>query len=112
MTAQPRQSDGPLDSPSTVDLKANTPSPAELLTGLAAASGYTDPGFTQDLAAAESAATPEESGQLYRVAENQLLRDLPVAPLWTGHGHAVWAPRVHDVTATPFADVRLADISV
>ncbi|HEY3708186.1 MAG TPA: ABC transporter substrate-binding protein [Amycolatopsis sp.] len=112
VTAQPRPSDGPLDNPSTVDLKASTPSPAELLTDLAAASGYADPGFTQDLAAAESAATPEESGQLYRVAENQLLRDLPVAPLWTGHGHAVWAPRVHDVTATPFADVRLADISV
>ncbi|MDT8912206.1 ABC transporter substrate-binding protein [Amycolatopsis sp. PS_44_ISF1] len=112
VTARPKPSDGPLESPSTMELKAATPSPAELLTGLAAASGYQDPGFTQDLAAAESAATPEEAGQLYRVAENQLLRDLPVVPLWTGHGHAVWSPRVHEVTATPFAGLDLAGLAM
>ncbi|MFI5613771.1 ABC transporter substrate-binding protein [Amycolatopsis sp. NPDC051903] len=110
VTAVPRPPDGPA-GPSTVDLKLATASPADLLTALASAAGYTDDGFRQDLTAAESAATPAEAAQLYRVAENQLLRDLPVAPLWTGHGHAVWAPRVHGVTAAPFSGIALAAIS-
>ncbi|MGW4487898.1 ABC transporter substrate-binding protein [Amycolatopsis sp. NPDC004368] len=97
---------------STVDLKPASASPADLLSTLASAAGYTDDGFRQDLAAAEAAATPAEAGQLYRVAENQLLRDLPVAPLWTGHGHAVWSPRVHDVRAAAFSGIELAEISV
>ncbi len=35
-----------------------------------------------------------------------------MVPLWSGHGHAVWAPRVHDVTATPFTGLVLAGIGV
>ncbi|GAB3166385.1 ABC transporter substrate-binding protein [Amycolatopsis stemonae] len=102
----------PGDGPSTVELKPATASPYEVLTELAAASGYADDVFRQNLALADAAATPEEAGELYRLAENQLLRDLPAAPLWTGHGHAVWAPRVHDVTTTPFTGPVLAGIGV
>ncbi|GAA3548794.1 ABC transporter substrate-binding protein [Amycolatopsis ultiminotia] len=108
VTARPQPSGGPADGPSTVELKPGSPSPADVLGELAAAAGYTDPGFTGDLAAAEAAGTPQEAGQLYRVAENQALRDLPAIPLWTGHGHAVWGPRVHDVRTTPFAGLDLA----
>ncbi|WP_432846074.1 ABC transporter substrate-binding protein [Amycolatopsis sp. CA-161197] len=103
---------GRVDGPSTVDLNLASASPADLLTTLASASGYSDPGFAQDLTAAESAATTAEAGQLYRVAENQLLRDLPVAPLWTGHGHAVWSPRLHGVVAAAFSGIDLAALSV
>ncbi|KDN16488.1 peptide ABC transporter substrate-binding protein [Amycolatopsis rifamycinica] len=112
VTAQAAPRSDQLDGPSTLDVKLATASPYELLSELATASGYTDAVFHQNLALADAAATPEEAGELYRLAENQLLRDLPVAPLWAGHGHAVWAPRVHDVTATPFTGPVLAGIGV
>lgn len=110
VTAQPVS--GPADGPSTLDVSLTTASPYELLSTLATTSGYTDDVFRQNLELADAAATPEESGELYRLAENQLLRDLPVAPLWSGHGHAVWASRVHDVATTPFAGPVLAGIGV
>ncbi len=112
VTAQAAPRTDQLDGPSSLDVKLATGSPYELLALLAAASGYADEVFRQNLELADAAATPEEAGELYRLAENQLLRDLPVAPLWSGHGHAVWAPRVHDVTATPFTGPVLAGIGV
>ncbi|WP_410571522.1 ABC transporter substrate-binding protein [Amycolatopsis sp. cmx-4-61] len=112
VTAQAVPKTGPLDGPSTVDVKLATGSPYELLSLLASESGYTDEVFRQNLSLADAAATPEEAGELYRLAENQLLRDLPAAPLWSGHGHAVWGSRVHDVTTTPFTGPVLAGIGV
>ncbi|HKN56082.1 MAG TPA: ABC transporter substrate-binding protein [Amycolatopsis sp.] len=112
VAAAPKPASGKPDGPSTVDLKFDTPSAYELLSELAETTGYTDSGFQQDLVAADAAATPDEAGQLFRLAENQLLRDLPVVPLWSGHGHAVWSARTHDVTATPFAGISLATVSV
>jgi len=112
VTAQAAPRTDGLDGPSSLDVKLATGSPYELLSLLAAESGYADEVFRQNLSLADAAATPEEAGELYRLAENQLLRDLPVAPLWSGHGHAVWAPRVHDVTATPFTGPVLAGIGV
>lgn len=110
VTAQARPA-GPLDGPSTLDVKLATPSPYELLSTLASESGYTDEVFRQNLTLADAAATADEAGQLYRLAENQLLRDLPVAPLWSGHGHAVWSDRIHDVTTAPFTGPALAAIT-
>jgi oligopeptide transport system substrate-binding protein len=112
VTAQAKPSTGPLDGPATLDVKLATASPYELLSELASESGYTDDVFRQNLALADAAATADEAGELYRLAENQLLRDLPVAPLWSGHGHAVWSSRVHDVTTTPFAGPALSGIGV
>lgn len=110
VTAQARPA-GPLDGPSTLDVKLATPSPYELLSALAEASGYTDEVFRQNLTLADAAATADEAGQLYRLAENQLLRDLPVAPLWSGHGHAVWSNRIHNLTTAPFTGPALAAIT-
>ncbi|UOZ06734.1 ABC transporter substrate-binding protein [Amycolatopsis sp. WQ 127309] len=110
VTAQARPA-GPLDGPSTLDVKLATPSPYELLSALAEASGYTDEVFHQNLTLADAAATADEAGQLYRLAENQLLRDLPVAPLWSGHGHAVWGDRIHNITTAPFTGPALAAIT-
>ncbi len=110
VTAQARPA-GPLDGPSTLDVKLATPSPYELLSTLASESGYTDEVFRQNLTLADAAATADEAGQLYRLAENQLLRDLPVAPLWSGHGHAVWSDRIHNLTTAPFTGPALAGIT-
>ncbi|MBF6543534.1 peptide ABC transporter substrate-binding protein [Nocardia brasiliensis] len=112
-TARPRDGEAgaPVDGPFVVSRSLRTASPHELLSALARAAGYVDDGFTQLLAAADAADVTVDSAQLYRLAENQLLRDLPIAPLWSGHGHAVWAPRVHDVAATPLRGIDLAAIS-
>lgn len=114
VTARQRgdEANEPGDGPFLLTRSLNTPSPHELLAALAKSVGYTDEGFAQQLAAADSAGLSAESAQLYRIAENQLLRELPVAPLWSGHGHAVWAARVHDVTAKPLQGIDLASISV
>ncbi|WP_329056453.1 ABC transporter substrate-binding protein [Amycolatopsis sp. NBC_01488] len=112
VTAQAKPASGSVDGPSTLDVSLVTASPYELLSTLASESGYADEVFRQNLDLADAAATPEEAGELYRLAENQLLRDLPVAPLWSGHGHAVWSPRVHDVLTTPFTGPVPAGIGV
>ncbi|MFC9438759.1 ABC transporter substrate-binding protein [Nocardia sp. NPDC057030] len=114
VTARPRGDEAgePGDGPFLLTRSLNTPSPHELLAALAKSVGYADEGFAQLLAAADSAGISAESAQLYRIAENQLLRELPVAPLWSGHGHAVWAARLHGVTAEPLRGIDLASISL
>lgn len=114
VTARQRgdEANEPGDGPSLLTRSLNTPSPHELLAALAKSVGYTDEGFAQLLAAADSVGSSAESAQLYRIAENQLLRELPVAPLWSGHGHAVWASRAHNVAAEPLQGIDLASISV
>jgi oligopeptide transport system substrate-binding protein len=69
------------------------------------------PSIQQFLDAAAASGDFAERAQQYRLAENQVLRDLPVIPLWSAHGHAVWGERVRDVTATPTHGVELAAIS-
>ncbi|MFI7001020.1 ABC transporter substrate-binding protein [Nocardia sp. NPDC050175] len=114
VTARQRgdEANAPGDGPFLVTRALSTSSPYEVLAALAKSAGYADDGFAQLLASADSIGASADSGQLYRLAENQLLRDLPVAPLWSGHGHAVWAARVHEVTTAPLQGIDLASISV
>ncbi|WP_069161448.1 ABC transporter substrate-binding protein [Nocardia altamirensis] len=114
LTARPREgaANETVDGPFLTTRSLSTAGPHELLTALAKTAGYTDEGFAQLLAAADAAGSAAESAQLYRLTENQLLRDLPIVPLWSGHGHAVWTQRVRDVTATPMRGIDLASISV
>ncbi|WP_246003119.1 ABC transporter substrate-binding protein [Nocardia tenerifensis] len=114
VTARPRGDEAgrPGDGPFLVTRSLRTASPHELLTELTRAVGYADEGFAQLLASADAAGLSAESGQLYRLAENQLLRDLPAAPLWTGHGHAVWASRLRAVPAVPLWGLDLAAIEI
>jgi oligopeptide transport system substrate-binding protein len=108
-TAKHRTEGQPLDGPTVVTRTLFSPSPREPMTELP---GYTNSGFEDLLASADAAATPAESGQLYRLAENQILRDLPVVPLWSAHGHAVWNDRIRNVHSDPFRDLELAAIDV
>ncbi|GAB3494758.1 peptide ABC transporter substrate-binding protein [Amycolatopsis cihanbeyliensis] len=94
-----------------------TRSPHELLAPLRSGAGsnrtgYASEGFDQMMAEAGGAAELGTSGELYRLAENQLLRDLPVIPLWSRHGHAVWGERLGGVTASPNLAIDLAAIDV
>lgn len=101
----------PGEGPFAISLDLATPSPQEVLTEIVKATGYHSDGFADLMKSAEETEATD-SGEVYRLAENQLLRDLPMAPLWSGHGHAVWAERVADVKATPFGNVDLSGISV
>ncbi|GAB3884623.1 ABC transporter substrate-binding protein [Kibdelosporangium lantanae] len=70
------------------------------------------PAIQQYLDSAAASGDFAERAQLYRLAENQVLRDLPVAPLWSAHGHAVWGPRIQGVTATSAHGVELAGVNM
>jgi len=94
-----------------LDIGLMTPSPQEVLSEIAKTTGYASDGFADLLKSAEETESAD-SGEVYRLVENQLLRDLPVAPLWSGHGHAVWAERAGDVTATTFGGVDLSAVSL
>jgi oligopeptide transport system substrate-binding protein len=83
-----------------------TLSPYDFLAGLNV------PSIQQFLDSAAASGDFAERAQQYRLAENQVLRDLPVTPLWSGHGHAVWGPRVRGVTATTTHGVELAGVNV
>ncbi|QFU92315.1 ABC transporter substrate-binding protein [Amycolatopsis sp. YIM 10] len=107
--AKPRP-EGTLDGPLAITVQAATP--GEAVTALTAATAYAGAGFGDLVAAASSATGEEERAQRYRLVENQLLRDLPAAPIWTGHGHAVWSPRVRGATALPFRGIELTNITV
>lgn len=109
VTARRRTEGQQLDGPNVVTRTLFTPSPREPMTGLP---GYTNPGFEDLLASADAAPTPADSGQLYRLAENQILRDLPVVPLWSTHGHALWSDRLRDIHTDPFRGLELAAINV
>ncbi|TCO53569.1 oligopeptide transport system substrate-binding protein [Actinocrispum wychmicini] len=91
---------GPTVTIQTVQLR--TLSPYELLQQLKV------PAVQQFLDAAATSGDFTERAQQYRLAENQILRDLPVAPLWSAHGHAVWGPRVKDVIVTAAHGIDLA----
>ncbi|MFC3452215.1 peptide ABC transporter substrate-binding protein [Amycolatopsis speibonae] len=101
----------PGEGPFPIDLNLVTASPQEVLAKIVELTGYQSDGFADLLKSAEETEA-SDSGEVYRLVENQLLRDLPVAPLWSGHGHAVWAERVGDVTATTFGSVDLSAVSV
>ncbi len=101
----------PGQGPFAIELNLMTPSPQEVLSEIVKATGYSSDGFADLLKSAEETESAD-SGEVYRLVENQLLRDLPVAPLWSGHGHAVWAERVGEVKATPFGGVDLSAASV
>ncbi|MFI6308394.1 ABC transporter substrate-binding protein [Amycolatopsis thailandensis] len=101
----------PGQGPFAIDLDLVTPSPQEVLTKIVELTGYQSDGFADLLKSAEETEAAD-SGEVYRLVENQLLRDLPVAPLWSGHGHAVWAERVGEVKATTFGGVDLSAVTV
>jgi oligopeptide transport system substrate-binding protein len=97
------------DGPAVVTRTLFSPSPRETMINLP---GYTGPAFDDLLASADAATTPADSGQLYRLAENQVLRDLPVIPLWSAHGHAVWGQRVSGLHTDPYRDIELAALTI
>ena len=62
--------------------------------------GYSDAAFDAALAAAEAAPTMRESDALANAAQQILLRDMPVVPLWDNISVVGWSPQIKGVTVT------------
>jgi oligopeptide transport system substrate-binding protein len=81
-------------------------------TGSSNYSGYANKAFDDLVKKGNAAKTPEESVQLYHQAEDLLLDDLPVIPMFFGTQQAVHSDRVSNVKIDAFARIRLAEVTV
>jgi oligopeptide transport system substrate-binding protein len=73
--------------------------------------GYSNPEFDETLARA-NATDPEEADAVYQEAEDILLTDLPLIPMWYGQSTSIWNDRVDGIIMDPSGYVRAEQISV
>lgn len=74
---------------------------------------YNNPEFDRLVAAGNQASSNEEAVALYQQADDVLLNDLPVMPIFFGFSQGGYSERVGNVAFSPFAtDVVLVDITV
>lgn len=105
--------DKKVDGPFVLHSAADYPSPVAALAPLLdAPTGYREHFPADQLARADQAVTLEDVVIPARLAESALLRDLPVIPLWSPHGHLVWSERVQGVSADAFNGLRLDRLSI
>ena len=74
--------------------------------------GYANPRVDELIAAGNRAPTMAESIKAYQAAEDVILEDMPVVPLWFGKTRAAHSERVAGVTIDPFSRIRVADVRV
>lgn len=84
--------------------------PLYATTGSANDGQYSNEEFDGLLGQAAQASTQEEANTLYQQAEQVLVGDLPVIPLWFGLTAAGWSENVDNVTVTPYARVDLPSL--
>jgi len=73
---------------------------------------YVNPDFDAAIAEGNQAASPEEAVASYNRAEDLLLEDMPIAPMFYGLSQYVWSENVGDVTVDVFTRVNTADVTV
>ncbi|MBO0826149.1 MAG: ABC transporter substrate-binding protein [Streptosporangiales bacterium] len=94
------------------------PSPEDYLAPLYGTNGASNgPGYSNhdvdgDLARAAAATTPDAAVPYYHEAEDQVLDDLPVAPLWFGTNQYVHSERTGNLTFDPLSYLRYGQIEV
>lgn len=74
--------------------------------------GYANPEVDALIAEGNRAPTLEAGLKSYQAAEDIILDDMPVIPLWFGKAYAAHSDRVDGVTIDPLRRVRVEDISV
>ncbi len=75
-------------------------------------SGYDNPRVDALIAEGNRASTPESSLKAYQAAEDIILDDMPVIPLWFGDTYTAHSDRVAGAVMDPFGQLRLQDIRV
>jgi oligopeptide transport system substrate-binding protein len=73
--------------------------------------GYSNEAFDSALAEA-NATDAEEADSAYQAAEDILLEDLPLIPMWYGQSTSIWTERVDGIVMDPSGYVRPELISV
>jgi ABC-type transport system substrate-binding protein len=74
--------------------------------------GYSNPEVDQLIAEGDRAPSVEASIRAYQAAEDVILEDMPLIPLWYGKTQAVHSERVERVVIDPFSRVRVQDVRV
>lgn len=83
--------------------------------GKGASSNYSDfdsPEFQAKMAEANAAPTVEEANTLYQEAEAIVAEDFTTIPTWYGKTIIGWSEKVENVTATPFGNPDLTQVTV
>lgn len=104
---------GPYRSNWTMDY----PSPEDYLTPRCAKptrSGYDGKACEDLIMKANAAKTPEEGQQLYQQAEDLILKDMPITPLWNWQDQAGTSSHIGNVHADPYVNslVHLDQVTV
>jgi oligopeptide transport system substrate-binding protein len=73
---------------------------------------YVNPEFDELVAQGNEAATNEEAIEFYNQAEDLLLEDMPVMPMFFGLEQTVWSENVSDVKVDIFGRVDVASVTV
>ena len=73
---------------------------------------YSNPEFDELITQGNGAETNEEAIELYQQAEDVLLEDMPVAPMFFGLEQAVHSENVANVVVDAFGQVRTAEVEV
>ncbi|HEY3241404.1 MAG TPA: ABC transporter substrate-binding protein [Acidimicrobiia bacterium] len=74
--------------------------------------GYANSGVDDLIAQGNRAPSLAESIKAYQAAEDVILDDMPVVPLWFGKTRAAHSERTAGVTIDPFSRIRVADVRV
>ncbi|WP_051969689.1 peptide ABC transporter substrate-binding protein [Kitasatospora azatica] len=95
---------------------ADYPSEQNYLAGLLGhgnRTGWRNPGFDEQLALGDAAATAEQSIACYHRAEDLALQDLPLIPLWNWQDQTAWSGRVGNILLDPYvAGLHLEQVTV
>jgi len=73
---------------------------------------YSNPEFDDLLAEGNSAETNEEAVEKYQAAEDVLLQDMPVMPMFFSRGQYVHSERLSNVKVDAFSNLVLEDVTV
>ena len=73
---------------------------------------YSNPAFDALIAEGNSAASQEEAITKYQAAEDLLLEDMPIAPMWFGVEQGVYSTKVENVKVDAFGRIDLPNVSV
>jgi oligopeptide transport system substrate-binding protein len=73
---------------------------------------YSNPAFDKLIAEGNSAASPEDAVAKYQQAEDLLLEDMPVAPMFFGKEQGVWSTKVENVKVDAFGRIDLPNVTV
>jgi len=74
--------------------------------------GYANPNVDERIAAGDRAPSVADGIAAYQGAEDLILEDMPLIPLWFGMTRAVHGDRVTHVAIDPFSRIRVQDVQV